>query len=122
MEQGKKAIGGAFKSGADPRRNVHGRPRKGHAFTDMLRRVGEEPGTMEEVARKVWALAKGGSLPAIAFLADRLDGKAAQMVEVEDKPSALNLEELLEIATKRHGDAAPREAASDVPGAGAGGA
>ena len=47
---------GAFKTGYDPRRNLNGRPSKGQAFTDVLRRVGEEGDTMEKVAREQYLM------------------------------------------------------------------
>lgn len=86
MAKGRKATGGAFKPGADPRRNMKGRPRRGTAFTDILRSVGEEPGTMEAVARRVWEMAKSGSMAAVSFLADRLDGRVADRLTLEEEP------------------------------------
>lgn len=88
--------GGAFKPGHDPRRNMKGRPPKGQAFTDVLRRVGEEGNTMEEVARRVWELAKGGNMTAVAFLADRLDGKVAERLkmEEEERPGGIDFDAL----------------------------
>ena len=90
---------GAFKTGYDPRRNLNGRPSKGQAFTDVLRRVGEEGDTMEKVARRVWELAKGGNMTAVAFLADRLDGKVTDRVQVEDLPAAIDFDALFELAS-----------------------
>lgn len=84
MMEKSKGRGGAFKPGADPRRNLKGRPPKGQAFADVLRRVGAEGDTLETVARRVWELAKGGDMRAIAFLADRLDGKVADRVQVAE--------------------------------------
>jgi Family of unknown function (DUF5681) len=68
--------------------NPRGRPPAGESFADALRsRLTTE--TMAEIADKVIALALGGNLPAISFIADRLDGKPRQALEHsagEDKP------------------------------------
>jgi len=62
-----------------------GRPAKGRTFAEVLRAVGEEKGMMEAVARRVWAMARGGNMTAVGFIADRLDGKVEARVKVEDK-------------------------------------
>lgn len=51
---------------------------------------------MEEVARRVWELAKGGNMTAVQFLADRLDGKVADRLamEAEPLPSAIDFDAL----------------------------
>lgn len=76
--------------------NPNGRPRTGRAFAEALRTVGEEDGNLEEVARKVWELAKEGNLRAIGLLAERLDGKPPKGEEVCEPPPPFD-EELPEL-------------------------
>ncbi len=65
--------------------NPHGRPRTGRAFAEALRAVGDENGNLEEVARKVWELARTGDMRAIALIAERLDGRPRSYGEAKEE-------------------------------------
>jgi hypothetical protein len=59
--------------------NPKGRPR-GREITDALRAELTDK-DRQQLARKIIGLALAGNIPAIAFLADRLEGKPVQALE-----------------------------------------
>ena len=66
--------------------NPKGRPRKGQTFADALRAAlaVRDPQTkqteLHKVAQAIVSKAKAGDVPAIAFIAERLDGKVPDEV------------------------------------------
>lgn len=80
VKQGKNRRG-TFKKG-DSRINRRGRPKLGETMGDALR-GNLSRGDREAIARKVIEMAKGGYLPAISFVFERLDGKVKDTLEVE---------------------------------------
>lgn len=65
--------------------NPAGRPKKGNAFTDLLREAGEQAeadgvSKKEKLTTILWAKALEGDMAAIKYLYDRVDGspKATQ--------------------------------------------
>jgi hypothetical protein len=70
--------------------NKEGRPPKIKCVKDAVRRVADEPsddnvGTrLDDVIRTVFVCARNGEGWAANFIADRLDGKATQSIEIED--------------------------------------
>lgn len=96
---------GGFKKGRSG--NPKGRPKKGKALTDVLRRVLAEPVTdgktkAEELADTLWKMAKAGDLDAVKYIYDRLDGKPTETQEVSGpggKP--LELQVVERIVTRR---------------------
>ena len=87
--------------------NPQGRPRKGHALSESLRRELEQTAETvgsdgqvrtkaDVIAEKAVELAMGGDVAAIKFLADRLEGKAAQTHAFEEKREMQSVEQCLE--------------------------
>ena len=65
--------------------NANPNGRRG-ALKDIIDSIGDEVdeqgrSTREEVMRKVWMMAKRGDMRAIAFIADRTEGKAREYIE-----------------------------------------
>ena len=78
-ESGNKAT--QFKKGNNA--NPNGRRA---ALKDIIDSIGDEVDdqgktTREDVMRKVWMMAKRGDMRAIAFIADRTEGKAREYIE-----------------------------------------
>jgi len=78
-ESGNKAT--QFKKG----NNANPNGRRG-ALKDIIDSIGDEVDdqgktTREDVMRKVWMMAKRGDMRAIAFIADRTEGKAREYIE-----------------------------------------
>jgi N-methylhydantoinase B/oxoprolinase/acetone carboxylase alpha subunit len=78
-ESGNKST--QFKKG----NNANPNGRRG-ALKDIIDSIGDEVdeqgrSTREEVMRKVWMMAKRGDMRAIAFIADRTEGKAREYIE-----------------------------------------
>tara|TARA_R100001463_G_scaffold23901_1_gene57092 strand:- start:5340 stop:5639 length:300 start_codon:yes stop_codon:yes gene_type:complete len=76
---------GQFKSGVSG--NPNGRPKGKQSIPDILKRIGDEEGTvdgidkLEVVMRKVFQYAVEGKPWAVQFIADRTEGKAKEYVE-----------------------------------------
>ncbi|MDD5459683.1 MAG: DUF5681 domain-containing protein [Phycisphaerae bacterium] len=78
---GKKGEGNT-KSG-----NPKGQPRKGTAFTDILKELGDKKitGSIDyktALAQKLWAMALNGDLGAIKLIYERVDGKPRETVDL----------------------------------------
>ena len=58
--------------------------RKRKPFTDLIYSMGMEKGYMESVVKAVYRQAIQGDMKAAALLMDRIEGKAAQSVEITD--------------------------------------
>ena len=64
-----------------------GRPKGSQSIPDILRKIGEEEGTvdgvdkLEVVMRKVFQYAVEGKPWAVQFIADRTEGKAKEFIE-----------------------------------------
>ena len=67
----------------DPRINKGGRPKWKH-LTEMLNNE-ENQDKLEELVRVVYDKALSGDMRAVEFIADRLEGKVAQRVELSTK-------------------------------------
>jgi len=76
---------GQFKAGVSG--NPNGRPKGKQSIPDLLRKIGEEEGTvdgvdkLEVVMRKVFQYAVEGKPWAVQFIADRTEGKAKEFIE-----------------------------------------
>ena len=76
-----------------------GRPKKGNCVSDLLRNKGEEfldngRTRLQEVVEILYTKAEKGDLKAIDMIFDRLEGKAAQKIEVEETtlPTGFDIE------------------------------
>ena len=76
-----------------------GRPKKGNCVSDLLRSKGEEfldngRTRLQEVVEILYTKAEKGDLKAIDMIFDRLEGKAAQKIEVEETtlPTGFDIE------------------------------
>lgn len=74
--------------------NPMGRPRRGETFKDCLNRLSEVPHddarTQKQiVCERIMALAMGGNLAAAQWIVERLEGKAAQHIELSKKEELL---------------------------------
>lgn len=78
--------------------NPGGRP-KTKPFTDALRAeldaAGEDAAALRDIAAKLVEEARSGNLQAIKELADRLDGKPSQQMELEARYHTISHEEAL---------------------------
>lgn len=84
---------GVFKKGDDPRRNLDGRPKGSLGFATALKIEAEKQagilpdGTkvsaLEIITRKLIELGKNGDMQAIKEIADRIDGKSRQAVDID---------------------------------------
>jgi len=91
---------GSFKKG-DPRINRKGRPPTVNSIPDILKKIGEEGGTvdgdttkLEVIMRQVFKFALEGKPWAVQFIADRTEGKAHQSMTVDTtKPAEIIFEE-----------------------------
>jgi hypothetical protein len=99
------ATRGSFKPGHDPRRNTHGRPRKGCAVAEILRAIGDEKYTgadgqtkREAVLRRVYDAALNGDLDAAKWIADRTDGKVTDTLRLEGGQRLEIVEEIVDVA------------------------
>jgi hypothetical protein len=80
---------GRFKEGSSG--NPNGRPKKGHAITDVIRQMmDEKPEIKKALATKLFELALGGDLAAIRELMDRLEGRALQGLDLTTDGEALD--------------------------------
>ena len=77
---------GTFRSGISG--NVKGRPKGIQQIPDILRKIGDEEGSvdgltkLEVVLRKVYGFAVEGSAWAVHFIAERTEGKVRQELQV----------------------------------------
>ena len=77
-----------------------GRPKESFSVKDIIRQVGKEKAAqsgkwkdrskLEMVIRQVFMLAMKGKIAAVQFIADRLEGKPKQSLELEDKRGPLS--------------------------------
>ena len=101
--QKKKKNPGSFKKGKDARRNIKGRPKRGHSIADILRTIGDEmipqewkdeieaSGINTKLLTKKEAILYGvflqamqGEAWAVNFITDRTEGKAVQVIETKN--------------------------------------
>ena len=81
----KKVVGRPFKKGQSG--NPNGRPPKVKCIPDILRKIGEEEGTvdgktkLDVIMYKVYQFALEGKPWAVQFIADRTEGKAKEYIE-----------------------------------------
>jgi len=68
--------------------NREGRPKKGEAFTDILRSKADA----DEIAEKLIEKAQDGDMAALKYIYDRLDGTPRQFVQVNNPLQAEFLE------------------------------
>jgi hypothetical protein len=66
----------AFKAGADVRRNLRGRPPRGHSIADKLRELSDP----ERIAKVVIKKALAGDSRMMQILLDRTEGKAVDVI------------------------------------------
>jgi hypothetical protein len=87
---------GRFVAGADPRRNLSGRPKK--TFTDIVAEFPEQ--RKVQVVEAQFQRAESGDTRAAEFLRDTQDGRPTQRMEVTDTSvaDALRLEVLAALA------------------------
>ena len=70
--------------------NANGRPKNGFSIPDILRKIGDEIVSDEEkiskleaMCRKAWEQAIAGDRRARAWIADRMEGTAKQVIHIE---------------------------------------
>jgi hypothetical protein len=90
----------AFTKG-DIRINRKGRPRKGTSITDILSYQldqKDETGTLrrEKIAEQLIKLAESGDIAAIRYLADRLDGRPRESIELTTNAIDIQLKEIFD--------------------------
>ena len=82
---------GRFASGNSLGGQSTGRPKKNYSIPDILRKIGEEDGTvtgkskLDVIMYKVYQFALEGKPWAVQFIADRTEGKAKEIREVTNK-------------------------------------
>ena len=66
-----------FSKGADPRRNIRGRPPGNACLTSLIKEVGSADGSerLRLIATKLLDLAASGNVSAISLALDRIDGR-----------------------------------------------
>lgn len=82
-----KTRGRPFAAG-DKRINRAGRPVKSDTLSDCLRELASQPGPgglthAQKLARVLWRKAEAGDVRAAGLIADRLEGKPGQRLEVD---------------------------------------
>lgn len=86
---------GQFKSGVSG--NPNGRPKGVQSIPDILRKIGEEEGTLDGKSKldvimyKVFQYALEGKPWAVQFIADRTEGKAKEIREVTNKNEPIKI-------------------------------
>lgn len=99
-----------FKKG-DPRINRKGRPRKGGALTDLIkkeleRREGDNIRTNKEIIADILVKeATKGNLQAIDRIYDRIEGKAVSIMDIESR----NENVVIEIPSEFAGEDEPED-------------
>tara|TARA_R100001244_G_scaffold132036_1_gene106653 strand:+ start:1009 stop:1434 length:426 start_codon:yes stop_codon:yes gene_type:complete len=84
---------GTFRNGISG--NIKGRPKGVQQIPDILRKIGEEEGSvdgmtkLEVVLRKVFGFAVEGSAWAVHFIAERTEGKVRQELQVGMIPEVI---------------------------------
>ena len=101
VNQRKNNLGGITGKGFMPgvSGNPNGRPKKSNCVSDLLRSKGDEiqedgRTKLQAVIEKLYERAIEGELKAIDMIFDRLEGKAAQKLEVEETllPTGFDIE------------------------------
>lgn len=82
---------GGFKPGVSG--NPKGRPKSGHAITDIIRKLGDEKEQREKMLTNVYKLAVAGEKWAVEFIANYDQGKPKQTIETIERDPA----EIIEI-------------------------
>lgn len=86
---------GQFKSGVSG--NPNGRPKGVQSIPDILRKIGDEEGTLDGKSKldvimyKVFQYALEGKPWAVQFIADRTEGKAKEIREVTNKNEPIKI-------------------------------
>ena len=86
---------GQFKSGVSG--NPNGRPKGVQSIPDILKKIGEEEGTLDGKSKldvimyKVFQYALEGKPWAVQFIADRTEGKAKEIREVTNKNEPIKI-------------------------------
>ena len=84
----KKVIGKPFKKGQSG--NPNGRPPKVRSIPDILKKIGEEEGTLDGESKldvimyKVFQYALEGKPWAVQFIADRTEGRPVQTIGISE--------------------------------------
>lgn len=73
--------------------NPKGRPKSGHAITDIIRNLGDDKGRREKMLANVYAIAETGEKWAVEFIANYDQGKPKQTIETIERDPA----EIIEI-------------------------
>ena len=87
---------GQFKPGVSG--NPNGRPKGVQSIPDILRKIGEEEGTvdglnkLEVVLRKVFGFAVEGKSWAVQFIADRTEGRSVERIQTQEVKDELIIE------------------------------
>ena len=88
---------GRFKKGNSLGGQSTGRPKKNYSIPDILKRIGEEEGTvsgkskLDVIMYKVYQFALEGKPWAVQFIADRTEGKAKEFKEVINKTEPIQV-------------------------------
>ena len=95
QDNSKKIIGKPFKKGQSG--NPNGRPPKVKSIPDILRRIGDEEGTLDGKTKldvimyKVFQYALEGKHWAVQFIADRTEGKPKESREITHKNEPIQI-------------------------------
>ena len=90
-----RASNGQFKPGVSG--NTNGRPKGARSIPDILRKIGDEEGTLDGKSKldvimyKVFQFALEGKPWAVQFIADRTEGKAKEIREVTNKNEPIKI-------------------------------
>ena len=90
-----RASNGQFKPGVSGNPNV--RPKGARSIPDILRKIGDEEGTLDGKSKldvimyKVFQFALEGKPWAVQFIADRTEGKAKEIREVTNKNEPIKI-------------------------------
>ena len=92
--------------------NPSGRP-KSKPFTDWIKRIGDEEGAYEKVARALYAKAIDGDVRAIAEVVSRIEGKLSDKLIVNSE--SFDLTALLSRKASDNAENIERSDGSEVP-------
>ena len=90
-----RASNGQFKPGVSG--NPNGRPKGARSIPDILRKIGDEEGTLDGKSKldvimyKVFQFALEGKPWAVQFIADSTEGKAKEIREVTNKNEPIKI-------------------------------
>ena len=90
-----RSSNGQFKPGVSG--NPNGRPKGARSIPDILRKIGDEEGTLDGKSKldvimyKVFQFALEGKPWAVQFIADRTEGKAKEIREVTNKNEPIKI-------------------------------